>query len=728
MLNKLLNFILILLFITSSKENCEKGKKFCILCELATDLCKMCESDLFIPDEDGGCKGNKHCFMNQNHCQECSSSSPLCETCDEEYYPDDNGGCALTKNCDVSENGDCKMCKENYALVYYGKNYMECISMENEELLNCEEYDMYGHCLKCKEGFFLNLGDRKCSNTENCLRSTKGVCDICILGYYLDKSNSTNYLCKSNQEQNDLYHCSISENGKNCDTCIEPYFLTDDKKCVRTKFCTRGKTGTDQCDICNDNYYLSEDKDACTVTQNCKNGYGNNGKCKLCLTGYYNNLDNGKCISNREDNEFKYCQSALEKCEVCIKDYYLGEDKKCSNTKNCSESDLGICTKCQNNYYLGKKDNKCTNIEYCIKSNYNYECEECDDKYFVKDNNCLNEMINPDGRFKNCKVSFYYDDYCSQCKSNFYLDEKDNLCYSSTNKFRKCARVSDNKCVECENSYFLGNDNKCSSIAGCAKSEDENTCIECLSDLCKNNKNNTCEQNFYIDENNKGDVNNGVCFRCLETNNAGTKCVKCAKNFTLSEDGFCIDKKHCIEEQDGKCTKCEQNERIDGFIKSYCLNNKYGCVEAVDGCLQCNDIYNFNSCTKCYNGFYFDDYYEFCYECKDGCTSCSDYQNCGGCQTEGYYMVNEATTPDTYDAVCEKCIDGCKKCDNDIDCEICYNGYFLSNQNPQGIMKCESCSLWCDECYDADYCLKCIDGYELVSDNYKIICQYKNPS
>ena len=144
--------------------------------------------------------------------------------------------------------------------------------------------------------------------------------------------------------------------------------------------------------------------------------------------------------------------------------------------------------------------------------------------------------------------------------------------------------------------------------------------------------------------------------------------------------------------------------------------------------MQCNDIYNFNSCTKCYNGFYFDDFYEFCYECKDGCSSCSDYQNCGGCQTEGYYMVNEATTPDTYDAVCQKCIDGCKKCDNDIDCEICYNGYYLTNQNPQGIMKCESCSLWCDECYDAEYCLKCIDGYELVSDNDKIICQFKNNS
>ena len=130
MLKKLLNFILILVFIIESKENCEKGKNFCILCELATDLCKMCESDLFIPDEDGGCKGSKHCFMNQNHCQECSSSSPLCETCDDDYYLDDNGGCALTKNCDVSENGNCKMCIENYTLIYSGKNLFSFLILD----------------------------------------------------------------------------------------------------------------------------------------------------------------------------------------------------------------------------------------------------------------------------------------------------------------------------------------------------------------------------------------------------------------------------------------------------------------------------------------------------------------------------------------------------------------------------------------------------------------------
>ena len=92
---------------------------------------------------------------------------------------------------------------------------------------------------------------------------------------------------------------------------------------------------------------------------------------------------------------------------------------------------------------------------------------------------------------------------------------------------------------------------------------------------------------------------------------------------------------------------------------------------------------------------------------------------------EGYYTINEATTSDTFDAVSEKCIEGCKKCSNNIDCETCYDEYYLTNDNPDGFMKCASCSLWCQECYDGDYCLKCIEGYELVTEDYKIICQYK---
>ena len=41
-------------------------KKFFMLCELATDLCKQCKSEIIKPDATGGCEGAKKCKKNQN--------------------------------------------------------------------------------------------------------------------------------------------------------------------------------------------------------------------------------------------------------------------------------------------------------------------------------------------------------------------------------------------------------------------------------------------------------------------------------------------------------------------------------------------------------------------------------------------------------------------------------------------------------------------------------------
>ena len=139
---KSLSFIFFFL-ISSSYQTCTKGKNFCVLCELATDLCKQCESEIFKPDTTGGCEGAKKCKKNQNHCLKCSNISYICDTCDDNYFRDNNGGCANIENCEISENGICKKCQENYALVYKGHYYLECVSMDTEELLNCQEYDIY---------------------------------------------------------------------------------------------------------------------------------------------------------------------------------------------------------------------------------------------------------------------------------------------------------------------------------------------------------------------------------------------------------------------------------------------------------------------------------------------------------------------------------------------------------------------------------------------------------
>jgi len=133
------------------------------------------------------------CIIEKNYCVECSEEGTKCQNCDLGYFPDENGGCSYSDNCKISYKGECIQCKEDFILT--GKNnynnYILCKSLDSEDLQNCEQYDLNkGKCLKCKEGFYLNKGDNRCIETENCYESFFGRCSQCINGYYYDTKNN----------------------------------------------------------------------------------------------------------------------------------------------------------------------------------------------------------------------------------------------------------------------------------------------------------------------------------------------------------------------------------------------------------------------------------------------------------------------------------------------------------------------------------------------------------
>jgi len=74
------------------------------------------------------------------------------------------------------------------------------------------------------------------------------------------------------------------------------------------------------------------------------------------------------------------------------------------------------------------------------------------------------------------------------------------------------------------------------------------------------------------------------------------------KGFTLNENGLCVDLENCAEKNnDGTCKKCQNNEETYYF---YCANNFFGCVETYDHyCLECNNIFELDKCTKCFEGY-----------------------------------------------------------------------------------------------------------------------------
>ena len=593
MIKQYVFLIYILLFHYIFSSPCLENENFCIKCNQLTGLCLKCKSDILIPDDNGGCIGIENCFLGNNYCEKCNENGKLCQICEQNYYPDENGGCSITSNCKISDKGECFQCKEGYFLVH---NTKSCKSLSSSDLKNCKIInETNGLCDVCDEGFYLNNGDKRCITTDNCFSSSFGVCTSCNEGYYLNKKND-----KCIKQEKPFLHCKETIDNEKCDKCDENYFFSEDGNCVSTNFCL--KSIENICTECIDNYYLTKKSNICSYDKNCVDADRYTGFCNLCSDYFYLDKKDGKCKSNRENNEFKYCIIAGDICTACEKDYYLGQDNLCSSTKNCSESDNGLCLTCNEGYYLGL-DHKCTIYKNCIYSDYYYECIECDEGYYF---DRLNEScrISID-RFEHCKHSNQFGGYCEACKDGYYLIIRNKTCKSNEEEglYYKC-EVTDyyDDCYKCIKDYYLSTgDKRCTKVDGCKFSKNENECYECEHDHCLNMKNLTCIWNDVITEEYEK-----IYYKCNYTNIEGTKCEICDDNYTLTDEGLCLNLFDCEILKDENCEQCKR-ENIYGM--NLCLNKDLGCVETfTEGCKRCDDIENFYDCTECYDGYKLNEY------------------------------------------------------------------------------------------------------------------------
>ena len=612
-------FYFILLFISIIfliNLKCIEGENKCLKCNPITKLCIKCEKEIYAPDENGGCQNSKQCRLGYNHCYECNNEGNLCEICEEGYFPDENGGCTYTSNCEISNQGKCLKCKNDFILIgedgYLSNGIKICKSIYSEELQNCQIINMdNGICKQCNEGYYLAKNDKKCNKIQNCFSSKNGECTKCIDWYYLDKNEEK---CK---EQHDIFfYCKISFDGKKCDICNDDHYFDKYNICVETNYCLRGDEG--YCKKCIEGYYLTKERNYCTSTKNCFYGNSDFGICYLCDDNYYFDYGDLQCKSNQENNKFKFCEivDINGNCIECIVDYFLGEDKKCSLSKNCAEIENGICKKCSNGYHLGL-DNLCNNIDHCLYSNPDLSlnaCYECEDNYYynLKSKSCeISENI-----FKNCKRGDE-EFYCFACKNDFYLNQTDHLCYSNNNThlargLYKCAETDSlaEGCIRCIDGYFIGRKaHNCSKIEGCILSENINQCLECDEGYCFDEKNKKCEKNDEIISEQKK-----YFYRCNFTNKDGNGCKICNEGFVLDKNGICVDNEHCLDKNDdGICKKCQNDDN-----GTFCVNKDFGCeiIFSDYNCLECNDIFNFNRCTKCFDGFELNENYE-CIEIKN---------------------------------------------------------------------------------------------------------------
>ena len=578
-----------------SSPLCLENNNGCLKCNLLTNLCIKCKNDILTPDDEGGCKGIEKCIPGKNYCEECNDFGNLCKICEKGYFPDENGACSNTNNCKLSFKGECFDCSENFFLVEKTKS---CKSLFSTDLKNCKKYNKTnGLCDICEDGFYLNEGDKKCTKTENCHSSIYDICTLCNKGYYLDKKNT-----KCIKKEKQFLHCQETIDSINCDKCDEDYFFSLDGNCVGTNFCS--KSSENYCIECINSYFLTEKNNTCSYDKNCITADKYTGYCNSCKNDFYLDKKDGKCKKNDENNEFLNCKIAQDGiCLECKQNFYLSRDNYlCSPTKHCSEVEDGKCINCVEDYYLGL-DNKCTLYEYCIYSDYDYECLECEEGFYF-DNNNKSCKINTE-EFEHCKHSNQFGNYCSECKDGFYLTIRDKICRSNEEEglYYKCKVTNYNEfCDRCIDGYYLSSgDQRCSKVFGCKFIKNENECLECEYGNCLIMKNLTCVWNDVINEEYEK-----IYYKCNYTNIEGTKCDVCEENYTLTEEGLCMNNFDCEEFEGGICSKCKQ-ENINGM--NLCLNKELGCVDIfIEGCKRCDITENFYECTECYEGYKVNEY------------------------------------------------------------------------------------------------------------------------
>ena len=518
-------------------KKCFLGKNFCKECDIDGKICKECEVNYF-PDNNGGCTYTEGCEIsffgeclkclsnfaligNKNdirickylliddfkNCLEINYKTGFCNICEEGYYlTSADYKCIKTENCKESLLGICTSCNEGY---YYNKIDNKC-KLQNENLKYCKQVIDGNKCETCQDNFYL---DEKgiCTNSQFCLESKNSKCTKCSNGYYLSNNNICtktdncynadkilalciyckeefyldleDFKCKSNLEDELFKYCQKAENGK-CIKCIQNYYIGEDSKCSNSFDCIESKNGI--CIACRNGYHLGLDN-ICTNIERCI--YTRLDSCFECEDGYYFNKLNKTCLEMKD--QFLNCRFSCDfedKCCECKNNFYLfGNDSLCyDNTKEesfkkCSFVD-GLnktCNKCEEGYFLGEQNKKCSKVEKCKIVENEDKCFECQKFYCldVKNQGCVyyNYLNNINNKFLiSCNRTNAEGKACEKCINGYELNE-----YGNCIDIDICENKKDGKCLKCKDIISENNIHFCANeIFGCLETIDEN-CLRC---------------------------------------------------------------------------------------------------------------------------------------------------------------------------------------------------------------------------------------------------------
>lgn len=476
--------------------------------------------------------------------------------------------------------------------------------------------------------------------------------------------------CKENQ--NLCLKCNIITNL--CTEC-QYKFLNPDSEggCEASKKCTLGKNYCNECledgNLCKEceNGYYPDLIGGCSYSDNCEISY--KGNCIKCKSDYL-----------LIGNDFKICK-------------YFGSD----DFQNCKEIDysIGLCSFCQEGYFLNSGDQKCTSVEHCAESSFGV-CNLCEDNYIL--NKAKDICEEKKGDFLNCILTID-GNKCDECEEGFYLSE-DNKCVQ-TNFCQKAVKGS-SLCSECVPGYYLTSSSiYCTKEKNCQFGDPKTgLCNWCINDYYLDEYDKKCKSNLEVDELKHCKIaNNGICSTC-------------ESSYYLGYDRQCSTSKNCVESENSLCIAC-----FDG----YHLGNDKKCTN-VDKCINSRN----DECYECEDGYYYDRVEKNCNQAADNLLNCKfnsmdEPKNCALCKDDFYLSLADHLCHSNKE---EGPFYKCERTNYNGDkCQGCVGEYYLGRDDAkcnliQGCLRSESENK-CLECGDY-YCLdkngNCVDNYEITDE------------
>ncbi|KAL4480115.1 hypothetical protein ABPG74_020631 [Tetrahymena malaccensis] len=343
----------------SSQNQCVGCDKSCQECSgPGNNNCTQCSTNQFLDS-------NNSCQVCDQSCNQCTDSGPTnCVQCSTNYYLDEKNSCV---KCDGSgqfiSQQNCLQCDQSCKECSGSSN--NCTSCQQNLLFNPSNNTCKS---QCDDGYFQSGNqcltcDQSCSTCSG--SSTQ--CTDCAPNYYKFGGSTICRQCQSNQVQQIQNCIQVSQQCQLNQTTQKYEQVSVCNQCVGTMVLQNNQC-IQSCSLIAQNYVYNDTLQSCQCSSAYPFQYNQPDGSILCSA---NQMQGFLCNSNKICSP---CQ--IKNCQAC-------------------NSDVNICTGCQNGYYLWQNNciSSCDSSSGLQISAQKTQCE-CLQNYFfsVTQKSCISKL------------------------------------------------------------------------------------------------------------------------------------------------------------------------------------------------------------------------------------------------------------------------------------------------------------------------------------------------